>query len=182
MIEQKEEKQWHVLQAKFNGALKAQKLFNDLGVDCYVPMEVRDVTVKGMATRRKLMPIFQNIIFADITEAQLREIRAENSYLWCLSTLSLDGRRTLMTVPRKQMQTFIDFVGEHFSEVKYLDVASFDLKKGERVRITEGLFAGKEGTFVKVKGKRSRQIVVAIDGLIAVSIAHKNPAEIVERI
>lgn len=52
---------------------------------------------------------------------------------------------------------------------------------GDRVRITDGVFKGVEGIYQKVKGVRDRQIVVCIEGVVAVATATV-PAHLVEKI
>jgi transcription antitermination factor NusG len=50
-----------------------------------------------------------------------------------------------------------------------------NLTKGTPVRIIGGDFEGMEGVFIKIKGKRDRRVVVAIQGVIAVAIATIHP-------
>ncbi len=172
---------WYVIQAAHNGALKAQEQFNNHKIDSFIPMEMRDVVVKGGKTKRKLMPVFLNLIFADVSFRQLCDMKILNKDLWYVNTV-VDGEKQPMTVPRDEMKEFIDFVNGNFQHLEYIDTQSFNLEKGERVRITDGPFAGKVGIFVKVKGKRNKQVVIAVDGLLAVEIIHPNPSQIIERI
>ncbi len=181
IIEIEENKQWYVLEARHNGALKAQKLFGDLQIKSYVPMESKALKTKGGKVTTKFVPIFYNLIFAQTSFTRLNEIKALNPYLW-YKTDGPTGNSKPMTVNDEKMQIFIDFIDGNFDKINYIDPSSFDLKAGERVRITDGPFKGKEGTFVKVKGQRKLQIVVAIDNLLAVTIAHNNPCHIIERI
>ena len=122
-----------------------------------------------------------NLIFADVTFTRLTEMQVLNKDLWYVHS-TVEGRRQPMTVPRAQMQAFVDFVEGRCEHVAYIDPSSFDLKKGQRVRIIDGVFAGREGTLVKVSGKYRKQIVVAIEGLLAVEITHANPLRIIEKI
>lgn len=174
-------KNWYVLKAMFGRALQAQRMLIDREITSYVPMEYRDVVVKGQRKVRKLVPVISNLIFVETTFEQLYELKLSNRYLWYLTRRGEGGDEPIVVEP-EEMERFREFVEGRYDELRYLDIESFDLKKGERVRIIDGAFAGREGTFVKVKGRRSRQIVVAIDGLLAVEIVHPNPAQIIERI
>ena len=53
------------------------------------------------------------------------------------------------------------------------------LKKGDKVRITGGIFSGVEGVFVRVKG--DRRVVVSIQGIMAVATAFIHPS-LIEKI
>ena len=50
-----------------------------------------------------------------------------------------------------------------------------NLRKGTKVRITGGDFAGQEGIFLKVKGARDRRVVIEIQGVIALAMATIHP-------
>ena len=49
-----------------------------------------------------------------------------------------------------------------------------NLKRGQRVRITGGVFEGVEGEFVRIKD--DRRVVVVIQGLMAVATAFIHPS------
>ena len=55
-----------------------------------------------------------------------------------------------------------------------------EVKKGDRVRITDGIFKGVEGEFVRVKG--DRRVMVAVQGVMAVATAFVHPSiiEVIE--
>lgn len=84
-----------------------------------------------------------------------------------------------MTVPEKQMQSFIAVAGDEEQQAIYLDPASVDLSKGDKVRIIGGQLAGVEGTFMKIKG--GNRVVVKIDFVAAVATA-EIPPQLVEKI
>ena len=66
----------------------------------------------------------------------------------------------------------------------YLNPDEINIAKGTPVRIIGGTFDGVEGIFVKVKGVRSKRVVVLIDGVTAVATAEIQPEyiEVVSRI
>ncbi len=162
--------EWYVLRAKYNRALMAQKMLAERSIDSFVPMESRSVTVKGNRVRQKLVPILLNLIFVKTTFANVKELQIDHSYLYYV-THEVEGVKRAMTVPNEQMSRFIDFVEGNLDKVEYIDIDSLNLKGGEKIRVLSGPFQGKEGIFVKVKGKRSKQFVVSIDGLVAVMVA-----------
>lgn len=82
-------------------------------------------------------------------------------------------------IPDKQMQDFIAVSGTYDDQLVYLDPVSVILKKGDKVRITGGIFSGVEGVFVRVKG--DRRVVVSIQGIMAVATAFIHPS-LIEKI
>ena len=56
----------------------------------------------------------------------------------------------------------------------YLDPSEPALRKGTRVRIIGGVFAGVEGEFVRVRN--DRRVVVSIDGVMAVATTFIHPS------
>ena len=79
-----------------------------------------------------------------------------------------------ITKPETQMRSFIAVSGSHDQQVVYLDPTTITFKKGERVRVTGGLFEGVEGEFVRVKG--DRRVVVSIQGVMAIATAFIHPS------
>ena len=60
------------------------------------------------------------------------------------------------------------------NDLIYLEPSMINFAKGTRVRIIGGAFDGVEGCFVKIKGVRSRRVVVEVEGL-AVATAEIEP-------
>ena len=181
MMNDLEEIKWHVLYTVHGNAMVAQRLFSQLSIETFVPMEQRPVTVKGKKIIIKLVPILSNLIFVKSTIARIKEIKSTLTYLYYLNT-NTGGEKQPMIVPMVEMEKFIQFLEGNFEHIEYIDTKGLDIKKGERVKIISGVFKGKEGTFIKIIGKRSKQIVVEIDGLLAVAIKTPNPSNIIEKI
>ena len=179
-----EDKQWYVLQAMYGKALKAEQLFKDILLDSFIPMESNTEIRKGKKSIIKRVPIISNLVFAYATFTRIKELCAVNSYLYY--RVQCNASRDPMFVPRDQMQKFIDFVqtdgDEGIEKLEYINPDSFNIKKGELVRITKGPFIGKKGTLVKIVGEHRKQIVVAIDGLLAITVKDPKPWTIIEKI
>lgn len=146
-------------------------------------MEYRALRTKGLKVINKLQPILQNLIFVKSTYPQLKEIYSSHNYLYFTYTKTGgDNKNRPIIVGNEEMEQFINFIDGHFGEIVYIEPTSFNLAKGERVRIIDGPFSGKEGLFVSVSGKKFKQIVVSIDGVIAVHINTPRPWTIIERL
>lgn len=81
------------------------------------------------------------------------------------------GLEKPLTVPDKEMQNFILIAQQMLQDISYHDPDEIQLCKGDKVRITGGVFEGLEGTLLRVKGKRSKRVVVKIEGVVAISSA-----------
>ncbi len=170
------------MNATYGNAMNAQAMLSSLDVRCYVPMEYKEVR-RGARSTEQLRPIMQNLIFVKATYSQLREISTGHRYLHFQYTRTGGESRNLpIVVGDEEMEQFISFVDGRFSEVEYIDATQFDLRRGERVLIIDGIFKGKEGTLVSVSGRRYKQIVVAIDGVLAIQIKTPKPWMIVKKL
>lgn len=79
-----------------------------------------------------------------------------------------------LTVPDSQMRSFIAVSGNYEEQIVYLDPAVTALQKGDRVRITGGIFEGVEGVILRVKG--DRRVSVCIKGVMAVATTYVHPS------
>ena len=84
------------------------------------------------------------------------------------------GRRSggteIIRVPDQQMENFMRVASLDDERVMFLDYNDFIASPGKRVKVTEGFFAGVEGTVKRIKN--NRHVVVQIDGVAAVAIAY----------
>ena len=88
-------------------------------------------------------------------------------YIWDKST------RQPIFVADKQMQDFIQISRVMSDDVLYLNDITSRLREGQRVRVLEGPFKGVEGVVMRVK--RSRRVVVAFPGLLAIATTYVQP-------
>ncbi len=168
------------MNARFGRALIAKEVMERHSIDSYVPMQEKIIAIKNNKRIKKLTPIFVNLIFIKSTYSTVKEICNSNPYIH-YTYYKKDGKNTPMVVPDNDMERFIAVTSENQGDILYLSPDSIDYTKGERVLITEGPFRGKEAVFIKVKGKRSKQVVVAITGVVVAMITSLNPG-MIERI
>ncbi len=165
--------EWFALSAPYRNELKAKKLLDDKGVETYLPMQHRIITNKQGKKERKLMPVVSNLLFARTTRTLLQEIKTGVHYLQ-YRTRVVKGRNIPIVVPDYQMKQFMAVCETHSEQLIFLAPEEINLSKGTPVRVIGGILDGVEGTFLKVKGVRSRRVVVQIDG-IAVAAAEVEP-------
>ena len=86
------------------------------------------------------------------------------------------GRNLPIVVPDNQMQQFIQASSVEGKKLIYLTVDELGrLNQGVRVRVIGGSFDGVEGIFQRVKGCRSKRVVIRLQGIIAVVLAEIHP-------
>jgi len=69
------------------------------------------------------------------------------------------------------MEQFIRVCETHDEKLLYLAPDEIQLDKGTPVKIVGSAFDGVEGLFVRVKGKRKKQVVVLVQSVTAVVLA-----------
>ena len=84
--------------------------------------------------------------------------------------------RSLLVVPDKQMKDFMFLLD--FSE-EAVHVSNENLRRGDRVRVIKGDFAGIEGELVRIKGHK--RVVVRLEGLFSLATTYI-PGSFLEKI
>lgn len=162
-----EVRSWYVIRVTYNRELKVKDELDAGGVENFIPMQYRYAEKNGRRQKR-LVPTVHNLIFIKMTQEEMAAYKASTKlpirYMMDRET------RTPIVVPEEQMRHFIAVSGTCDEQLVYLDAAAAALKKGDRVRVTGGLFNGLEGTFMRIKG--DRRVVVLIPGVIAVATAY----------
>ena len=82
--------------------------------------------------------------------------------------------RQPIIVPDIQMRSFMAVAGNCDHQLVYLELSTVSFRKGERVRVTGGIFEGVEGEFIRVKN--DRRVVVSIRGVMAVATTFIHPS------
>ena len=165
--------QWFALRVTYCRELKLKRVLDDLGVGCFVPMK----TVKrpqGERLVKRQVPSVHNLVFVRCTRQWLADFKSRTELP--VRYIMDRSRRVPLVVPDRQMESFIAVAGSGSEEIVYLPSDEQGLKRGDRVRIIAGLFAGAEGVLLRVKG--DRRVVVDLCGLVAVATAFVHPSMI----
>ena len=169
---------WYAMYAYKREMLAQQELKKE-NIENFIPMRYTLKEQKGRK-ERILAPSVSNLIFVHATSAALTEFKAKHSYLQYITQREGNGRM-LLVVPDNQMQEFIRVASHYEEDLTYYKPEEICLNRGDKVRVHGGVFDGVEGILVKVKGKRSKRIVIQIPGIMAVAMAEIEP-ELIERI
>jgi transcription antitermination factor NusG len=166
---------WYVLFAANGKAVKIKPYLEKASIEYFFPVYYKERKIKGSEDRCEQVsfPLLNNLIFAksskNILDPVLKEVKLK-------LTISSDlyyrdfGNKKIIVIPENQMRNFIAVAGNKTEQVIYLSNEEISLKKGVKVKITGGPFAGIEGIFMRIKG--DKRLVVSIPNLLSVATAY----------
>ncbi len=170
------DKVWFALRVTYNREIKVKSELDGMGIESFIPMCYKDFVRDGRK-QRKLVPSIHNLIFVKMTSDGMKKYKAETS-LPIRYIMDKSSRKPII-VPEYQMRNFMAVAGTNDEGLIYFSPEELQAKKGDRVRITGGIFEGCEGTFMRLKG--DRRVVVSIPGVVAVATAFVHPS-LIEKI
>jgi transcription antitermination factor NusG len=168
-VEKENDIVWFAMSAPYRRELIAKEYLSKKEVECFVPMKEALVERQGGIKRRQMVPAIHNLIFVHTSKERIKTLKQGVNFLQ-YHTRPQNGKNIPITVPDSQMQQFIDITNAANADITYLRPEEVDIKKGTKVRVHGGAFDGTEGYFVKVQGKRSRRVVLLIEGVTAVAL------------
>ena len=164
---------WYAMSVPYNRVLKVKAMLDSERIECFVPMRYEVRTVRGHKTRQ-YVPAVSNLLFVHTTDSRLKMFKQTTTFLQYL-VYRADGVSRKIIVPDAQMEQFIRVSRTCDDGLVYLKPEEINLAKGTRVRILGGAFDGVEGIFLKIKGRRSRRVVVLVDHVSAVAVSEVSP-------
>lgn len=181
MTRQETDVTWYVLRVTYQRELPTKEYLDNLNIENFVPFRmVRRRHSNGRFYRAREAAV-HNYIFVHSTKQVIDDLKKFRLPILRYVMFREDGETRIMTVPEDQMEHFIAIAGSLDEQVLYLSPLDVDLSKGDRVRITGGVFEGVEGVFMRVKNAREKRVVVKIDGVVAVATASV-PYMLIEKI
>ena len=161
---------WYAMRVTYRRELAVRDYLNEKGVETFIPMR-HALKIKRGVPKRQLIPAINSLLFVHAPQSTIQNIKAGIPHLQYIT----DKNHRKITVPENQMHHFIAACSSYDESLNFFDPSEVNLTKGTPVRIIGGDFEGMEGVFIKIKGKRDRRVVVAIQGVIAVAIATIHP-------
>ena len=168
-----EEPVWYALRVTYCREMRVKVELDGLGIRNFVPMQIKGFLRGGRLVKR-LVPSVHNLIFVYIEPSRMKEYKSSTALPVRYIMHDNNGHREPVTVPQRQMDSFIAVAGTHDEQLLYLSPKPGDFSQGDRVRILGGPFEGAEGVFVRVKG--DRRVVVSIEGVVAVATTYVHPS------
>ncbi len=160
---------WFAMSAPYRRELIAKEYLDRKNIECFVPMTEALVERRNGTKSRQMVPAVHNLIFVHTTKENIKTLKQGTNFLQ-YRTRPEDGKNVPIIVPDSQMRQFIAITQAKNESITYLRPEEVDIKKGTRVRVHGGVFDGTEGHFVKLQGKRSRRVVLLIEGITAVAL------------
>ncbi|MDR1181883.1 MAG: UpxY family transcription antiterminator [Bacteroidales bacterium] len=165
---------WYVLYAANGKAVKIKPYLDAEAIEYFFPTYQKERRIRD-SERCELvsLPLLTNLIFVksskDILNPVLKEVKLRLNISSDLFYRDFGDKRVIV-IPENQMRNFIIVAGNNKEEVIYLSNKEVNLRKGIKVRITGGVFAGVEGAFMRIKG--DKRLVVSISNLFSVATAY----------
>ncbi len=156
---------WYAMRVTYRREIKARDYLAERGIETYIPMHSVIHTTHGHKCH-KMEPAIHNLIFVHTTPSTIQQIKSRIEYLQYI----IDRNGNKIIVPDGQMEQFIAVTSTTDNSVRFFPPEHIDIDKGTRVRIHGGTFDGCEGIFVKVKGIRTKRVVITIPEIAAVAI------------
>jgi len=166
------DKHWYVLRAVFRKEIAVRDGLRRKGFRCYVPMCYKVSIVKGHKVRH-LVPAVTELVFVYGTAEDIFDYKVHSKETVYWLTVPYGERREKLIVPDKSMEDFIRVTQKNEQSVTYFRPDELQLNKGDHILIHGGPFDGVEGTLLKVKGKREKQLLVSIPNLVAAAVSIK---------
>lgn len=143
------------------------------GVEAFVPMERYERMVGQKCRVRKVTdrPVVRNLVFVNAGKERMRALKNEyNTLIQFKVRPTSDGYYLPIIVPDKQMEDFKRLYENPDTQLQFFtaeEIEELNLRPNARVRIEDGIFAGIEGYFQRVKGANKKRLVVKIEGFLA---------------
>jgi transcription antitermination factor NusG len=169
----KTEVHWYALRITYSRELALKEYLDSEQIENFIPMHYVDV-IKNEQRTRKLVPAVHNLVFVRASRERLDVLKKEKEYALPMRYIMNRETHRPIVIPDRQMQSFIAVAGNTEQQAIYLDVSEVNLRKGDRVRVVGGIFAGIEGKFMRIKN--DRRVVVILEGVMAVATVPIHPS------
>ena len=152
---------------------KIKQRLNTMGIENFIPFQQIARKIHGVDKLIEV-PVIPNLVFIHTTLKTCMSLIQD--YAFHMRYLRDRETGNFLIVPDKQMNDFM-FLLDFSKEM--VEVVNENLKKGDKVRVIKGDFAGIEGELVRVKGHK--RVVVRLEGVVSLATAYI-PGSFLEKI
>ena len=142
------------------------------GLEAFVPVMYAYQTIRGQKQRR-LVPALSGYIFVKATTVELQDFFAKSHYILFPRKSTFTNKNDFLTVPNHDMENFIAVTECSKEQITYFKPDEIVLQTGDKIRIQGGIYDGREGIIMRIKGKRNKHLVVQIPGVIVAAVELK---------
>ena len=165
------ERHWYALKVFYNRVPRVRELFSARGYETYVAMQVLEHYEGGRLSYEE-RPIVGGLLFVRCDERFLLKTKLDNDNLF-LSYYDR-GSSHPAVIRDSEMAMFIKVTSIGDPGLEYIGEEVPDLHKGQRVRVTAGLYEGVEGRIRRIG--RDRRVLVALNGVAVVALSFIHPS------
>ena len=126
-------------------------------------------TIRGQK-QRALVPALSGLIFVKGTLEALKDYTQQSHFPIYLRKSAFSNKEEYLTIPTKAMEDFMAVTEHREEHVTYFRPEEISLQEGDRIVIKDGLYEGREGTIMRIKGKRNKHLVVQIPGMLLAAV------------
>lgn len=152
---------------------KIKQRLDSMGIENFIPFQQIARKIHGVDKLIEV-PVIPNLVFIYTTFKSCMSLIQE--YAFDMRYLRDRETGNFLIVPDKQMNDFM-FLLDFSKEM--VEVVNENLKKGDKVRVIKGDFAGIEGELIRVKGHK--RVVVRLEGVVSLATAYI-PGSFLEKI
>lgn len=164
---------WYAVRVTYSRELALKEYLDGECIENFIPMHYEYI-VKNERRVRKLVPAVHNLVFIRSSRERIDRIKDEMGM-----TLPIRYIMDRESPPAHCCSHFSD--AQLHGGCRQLRPATglsrttaVAFRKGQRVRVTGGIFAGVEGEFIRVKN--DRRVMVSIQGVMAVATTYIHPS------
>jgi transcription antitermination factor NusG len=169
-MEKNEERIWFSIGCtSLQKELKVRDDARRYGLEAFVPLTYVVKTHRGQK-HRALVPAISKLLFVKGTLEEVKDYIQHAHYVVFIRKSTFSNKEEYLTVPTKSMEDFIAVTEHHEEHVTYFRPEEISLQEGDMIRIKGGIYDGREGTIMRIKGKRNKHLVVQIPGMLIAAI------------
>ena len=139
------------------------------GLQSFVPLKYEVKKVKGR-DQRMLVPAITQLIFVKGTLVEVKGYLTNAHFVVYIQRSTFTNHKEYLTIPTQAMENFIAVIEHHEEHVTYFSPQEIRLNVGDQIRVKGGIYDGREGVIMRIKGKRNRHLVVQIPGVLIAAI------------
>ena len=159
---------WFAAKVKYQTEKKIKLWLDEQSIEHFIPVRKIMVEKDGKRVEKEKI-LIPGLLFIHTDYQKALSLSAE-SRIKMVYLRNLESHR-LLIVPDKQMQDFMFLLD--FSEAA-IQIENANLRKGDRVRVIKGEFAGIEGELVRIKGHK--RVVIRLEGLFSLATTYIPPS------
>ena len=165
--------QWFAVRVSYSRELVLKAILDREKMENFIPMRY-ETLLKGGKRVRKLVPAVHNLVFIHSTRHRIDVLKNELEASMPIRFIMNREHCRPVIIPDDRMHSFILVSGNYDEAVLYIGSSELHLVKGQKVRITGGVFEGVTGEFVRIR--HDRRVVVNIEGVMAVATTFIPPS------